>query len=163
MKYYPFVKKWAKIKPFLTDKTFNDVLHRDFNKYTMGRWGIEFKRGEFPETHESCSWSWDRKGRHPEYWKYVKHAACHWLVNANLELAKLVEPSKEWQIITSELHSTVWDGNDILFDMNFSALQVDPQEAFDLAYNDGTLMPIGKRMRVYLAENWQTTRNNKTK
>jgi hypothetical protein len=55
---------------------------------------------------------------------YVKHAACHWLVNFALELAQHVEPNRAWRIITSQEHSTVWDGKDTLFDFNFLALGV---------------------------------------
>ena len=153
MKYYPFVKKWSKIKPHLQNKKFQDTLVLDFNKFTNGRWNKPFTHGMIPFDFESCDWWCDRKGRRPEYWNYVKHAACHWLVNANLELAKLVEPNEDWQIVTSQKHSTVWNGNDILFDMNFSALGVDPQEAFDMAY-EGKLLEIGKRLRVYFAEHY---------
>lgn len=163
MKYYPFVKRWHKIRPFLSDKKFATILTRDFNKFTMGRWQQEFKLGMKPREFESCDWGWDHKGRQPQYWDYVKHAACHWLVNANLILAQLVEPKKDWQIITSEKHSTVWDGNEILFDMNFSALEVDPQEAFDLAYYGGRLLEIGKLNRVYYAEDWETAKKRRTK
>lgn len=152
MEYYPFVKKWSKIKPHLINKEFQDILVRDFNKFTYGRWGIEFKHGMIPFEHESCDWWCNRKGRRPEYWNYVKHAACHWLVNANLKLAQLVEPKEDWQIVTSDNHSTVWNGNDILFDMNFSALGVDPQEGFNTAYYEGELLQIGKQLKVYMAE-----------
>lgn len=152
MKYYPFVKKWSKVKPHLVNKEFQDILVRDFNKFTYGRWGIEFKHGMIPFEHESCDWWCNRKGRQPEYWNYVKHAACHWLVNANLKLAQLVEPKEDWQIVTSDNHSTVWNGKDILFDMNFSAFGIDPQEGFDIAYYEGKLLQIGKQIRVYIAE-----------
>lgn len=161
MKYYPFVKKWYKIKPHLSNSDFKKVLATDFNKFTTGRWGQRFEIGMLPRQFESCDWDWEIKGRKPHYWQYVKHAACHWLVNANLLLAQLVEPDKDWQIITSSKHSTVWDGEETLFDMNFSALQVDPQEAFDMAYFDGELLPIGKKLKVGMAENWETYKNRK--
>jgi len=152
MKYYPFVKKWAKIKPHLINKEFQDVLVRDFNKFTYGKWKIQFKHGMIPFEHESCDWWCSKRGKRPEYWNYVKHAACHWLVNANLKLAQLVEPKENWQIVTNDNHSTVWNGKDILFDMNFSALNIDPQEAFDIAYNNGKLLPIGKQLKVYMVK-----------
>lgn len=154
MKYYPFVKNWAKIKPHLEDELFLKILTRDFNKYTSGRWKKAFKKGMKPFDFESCDWHCERKGRRPQYWDYVKHAACHWLVNANLRLATLAEPNQEWQIVTSQKHSTVWNGNDILFDMNFSALQVDPQEGFDLAYFEGDLLEIGQYMKTYMASHY---------
>lgn len=153
MKYYPIVKNWKKIKAVIETKQVQDVLVRDFNKFTYGRWNQEFKHGMVPFEFESCDWHCERKGRRPEFWNYVKHAACHWLCNFNLKVAMLVEPTKEWQIVTSQKHSTVWDGNDVLFDMNFTALQVDPQEAFDIAY-EGRMLEIGKPMRVYFADHY---------
>jgi hypothetical protein len=147
MQYYPIVKKWAKIKPHISNETVQEILVRDFNKYTFGRWGQPFERGMYPRYFESCDWDVFKKGRRPEFWNYVKHAACHWLVNFNLELAKLVEPQRKWRILTSEKHSTVWDGEQTLFDFNFTALAVDPDEAFEMA-NKKQLKP-GQRMRVY--------------
>lgn len=154
MKYYPISKNWKRIKAVIETKEVQKVLVENFNKYTQGRWGEPFKPGMKPHDFESCDWWCDRKGKMPEYWNYVKHAACHWLVNLNLKVAMLVEPKKEWQIVTSQKHSTVWDGNDTLFDFNFSALGVDPQEAFDMAY-EGKLLEIGKSLRVYFAEHWK--------
>jgi hypothetical protein len=147
MEYYPLVKRWQKIKPHLSDETVQNILVRDFNKYTIGRWGRPFDKGMLPRYFETCDWDLFRRGRRPEFWNYVKHAACHWLVNFNLELAIRVEPEKEWRILASDKHSTVWDGKDTLFDFNFTALQVDPNEAFELA-NKKELKPK-QRLRVY--------------
>jgi hypothetical protein len=61
----------------------------------------------------------------PRYWQHVKHAACHWLINFNLGLAMSVPPKEPWRIHTSDAHSTLWNGDDVLFDMNASALRVD--------------------------------------
>lgn len=154
MKYFPIQKKWAKIKPFINDKEVQKVLVRDFNKFTYGRWHQEFKAGMKPTEFESCDWRCNtgKRGRQPEYWDYVKHAACHWLVNFNLKLAMLVEPTKQWRIVTSDNHSTVWDGEDTLFDFNFSALGVDVNEAWTLADQDGRHLKPGKQMRVYYSE-----------
>jgi hypothetical protein len=38
--------------------------------------------------------------------------------------------------IASDKHSTVWDGNDTLFDFNYLALGVPPDECFRLAYDE---------------------------
>jgi hypothetical protein len=42
----------------------------------------------------------------------------------------LVLPKKPWRIITSVKHSTVWDGDDTLFDFNFQAMGNPPDEFF---------------------------------
>lgn len=160
MRYYPFTKNWRKVRPHLSNKKVQDVLVRDMNRFTFGRWRTRFTQGMLPEQVESCDWRWGngRRGRTPAYWAYVKHAACHWLVNFNFELAKLVEPNKKWRILSGGCHSTVWDGEETLFDMNFSALGVDPNEAFDLANEEH--YPIGKRMIVYYADHYSEKTNN---
>jgi hypothetical protein len=162
MKYYPISKKWSKIRKHLDNKEFNDILVRDFNKFTYGRWKKPFKHGMYPFDFESCDWHCDRKGRRPEFWKYVKHAACYWLVNANLKLAMLTEPGKDWQIVVSNNHATVWDGDETLFDMNFTALAVDPDECFELAYTNGELIEIGKPMKVYFAEHYSVDQKRRS-
>ena len=151
-KYYDLKKKWRKVKPHLGDKRLNDILVRDFNKYTVGRWGKEFASGQYPTEFESCDWQSSHRGRKPAFRKYTKHAACHWLVNFTLRLAMLVEPDQKWRIITSQKHSTVWNGDDTLFDFNFRAFGIEPNECFQLA-NVKELRP-GKYMRVYFAAHY---------
>jgi hypothetical protein len=156
MKYYDLKKNWHRVRPHLTDKELNDILIRDFNKYTFGRWNQTFTYGDFPYEFESCDWNCDHRGRHPAFWQYVKHAACHWLVNFTLRLAMLVKPERPWRIITSQKHSTVWDGGDTLFDFNFQAFGIDPNECFELAFEE-ELKP-GKYLRVYFAEHYSVRR-----
>ena len=132
------------------EPAFRAVLERDFNKFTFGRWRKTFGPGQFPDEFESCAWACERRGRPAAYWQFVKHSACHWLVNANLKLAELSEPKRAWRILSGEAHSTVWDGVSTLFDMNFSALQVPPQEAFALSC--GRELQPGKQLTVHLAK-----------
>jgi hypothetical protein len=120
--------------------------------YTQGLWGKPFNPGQFPSEFESCDWRLDRRGPEPRFWRYVKHGACHWLVNFNLRLAQLTEPARQWRILTSDLHSTIWDGDQTLFDLSFFALGVSPEECFSLA-NERQLEP-GKKLKVYLARQW---------
>lgn len=58
-----------------------------------------------------------------------------------------VEPSRPWRIVTSADHSTVWDGEEALFDFNFLALGIDSDECFALA--DGRRLPMGKDSMVH--------------
>jgi hypothetical protein len=82
----------------------------------------------------------------------LKHAACHWLVNFNRELAVLAESKREWRIVTSKEHSTVWDSDETLFDMNFLALGVDADEAWRLARQKGKILAVGKEVLCHLAQ-----------
>jgi hypothetical protein len=152
MKYYDLKKNWWRVRPHLADKKLNNILVRDFNKYTFGRWGEEFTHGRLPwEFETSSSVICDRIGRRsPAFWRYTKHAACHWLVNFTLRLATLVMPERPWRILTSARHSTVWDGGDLIFDFNFQAFGIDPNQCF--ASGAHKELPPGKYLRVYLAE-----------
>lgn len=149
MKFYDVQKHWTKkIEPQLPAA--NDILVRDFNKFTFGRWKQKFKAGQVPHEFESCDWWCSHKGPMPRYWQYVKHAACHWLVNFNLRLATLVEPKRPWRIVTSDRHSTTWDGDNTLFDLNGLALFDSADHAFETA--DEEHLPVGEFMEVNFAE-----------
>ena len=158
MRYYDLKRHWTKkIEPHLANKQLNNILVRDMNKFTMGRWCKPFVHGKYPCEYESCDWSLDHKGPAPRYWKYAKHAACHWLVNFNLKLATLVKPAeRNWRIVTSDKHSTVWDGAKTLFEFNFLAFGIPAQECFDLAFQDGAVLRPGKYLRTYFAEHFAT-------
>ena len=64
----------------------------------------------------------------------------------------LVMPNRPWRIITSERHSTVWDDGDLMFDFNYQAFGVDPNESFDSAFDKE--LPPGKYRPVYFAEHY---------
>lgn len=158
MKYYSPTLNWPKIKRRLDDVELNRVLTRDFGKFTRGLWKKKFLETEFPADYETCDWLLGRRGRPPHYWAYVKHSACHWLVNFNLRLATLVAPKHRWRIVTSDEHSTVWNGvcgkHGLLFDLNFCALQVSPSKAWKLATTGkydlllpGQYLQVGRPMR----------------
>jgi hypothetical protein len=156
MDFYDFKRHWTRrIAPHLTRPEFTDVLVRDFNRFTFGRWGTPFVLGDVPAKFETCDWNLWHRGREPRYWAYVKHSACHWLANSNLALAKLSEPKRAWRIVTSDQHSTVWDGDTVLFDMNGAAL-MSVEQAFGMA-SDGPnahKLAIGEELVVEDAEHY---------
>src|SRR5262249_52500724 len=155
MRYYPIARRWTKrIAPHLEDPAVQKVLVRDLNKFTWGRRRKKFLPGMTPHEFESCDWWLGHRGPLPRFWHYVKHAACHWLVNDTVRLAERAEPRVEWRIVTSENHSTVWDGGEVLFDMNFLALGVPPEKAWQLASEGGKVLPVGKERRCYLVEHY---------
>jgi hypothetical protein len=47
-------------------------------------------------------------------------------VSSGPGLNRGAEPKRTWRIVSSEMHSTCWDGRETLFDLNFEALQVPP-------------------------------------
>jgi hypothetical protein len=154
LRYYDLRRQWKRVEPHLADEELNRILVRDFGKFTLGRWGRPFAPGQYPRDFESCDWDVGHRGPEPRFWRYVKHAACHWLVNFALRLALLAEPRRPWRIVTSRKHSTVWDGEGLLFDFNFLALGVSPPECWALARSGGRVLPPGRRKRVSYAEHY---------
>jgi hypothetical protein len=153
LRYYNIRRHWTKrIMPHLSDQKLNAILVRDFNRYTYGRWRRRFRHSNLPYHFESCDWHASHHPPYPRFWDYVKHGACHWLVNFNLRLATLAEPKQPWRILTSDHHSTVWDGKRTLFEFNFLAFGISPTECFNLA-NDKEL-PMGKPLKVYYARHY---------
>ena len=150
-RYYDLKKNWRKVKRHLRDPLLNYLLVEDFNKFTRGQWNVPFPEDLYPADFEDCDWLPDRsvdpKFRHCAYMRYVKHGACHWLVNFTLRLAVLVEPNREWCIITSDQHSTVWDGHETLFEFNWQAFGVPADVCFRSAHDEvlrpGEIMEIG--------------------
>jgi hypothetical protein len=112
-----------------------------------------FRPGMKPAELDGCDWRFfdgegnARRGWPPAFWGYAIHASCHWVVNFCLRLAELVEPRRPWRIVTSQKHSTVWDGAETLFDINFLALGVDPDEAWRLAR--GRELKVGRELRCH--------------
>ena len=95
------------------------------------QWGKPFLTASIPPTSTANGGGTGHKvarSRSIAYMNYVLDGASHWLVNFTLRLAMLVEPDREWRIITSEDHSTVWDGRDTLFEFNFQAFGELPEE-----------------------------------
>jgi hypothetical protein len=45
----------------------------------------------------------------------------------------LAEPQEPWRILTSGLHSTVWDGERTLFEFNYQAFKIYPAQCFSNA------------------------------
>lgn len=134
MKYYDLKKKWRYIKPHLKNKKLNKIIFKDVNEYQeMMGYPTKLKMGDYPYMVDGTDWHLSQKGRPPEYRNYTLACACHSLVRFNLKLARLVEPDSEWRIISSDRHSTVWDGNETIFEFNYYAFGIPASEAFKKA------------------------------
>ncbi len=155
--YYDPMKNWRRIKPHIDNPDVRQQLQADFSKYIEGRYGhygivYEPKKREWPFDYESHEWPLYRgRGRPPAYHKLVKFGACHWLVNTGLMLAQRAAPKRTWRIVTSDAHSTVWDGGHTLFDFNFTALGVDPDDAWDMAATDGLVLEPDEFLVTWIA------------
>jgi hypothetical protein len=128
MRYYLNSTTWTeKCVPHLNDPELRRILHRDFGLFVISHYGT-LKGDRMPGDFET----WDNKMR-PPWWQYVKDLACHYLVNFNLRLARLAQPDRPWRILTSHVHSTVWDGGKSLFDLNYTGAKTTAETTFRLA------------------------------
>jgi hypothetical protein len=142
VRYYDVQKNWRKLKPIVESIEAQQLLRIWFPLFRSGPYDrpdvIAQGRMTVPADHDFCDWRLEchrevpRRGRRPAFWDYVCWSGCHWLVHFNLFLAHNVE-QRHWKIRSSNQHSTVWDGDELLFDMNFLALGIPPEEALRLA------------------------------
>jgi len=75
-------------------------------------------------------------------------------VNFALRLACLAEPKRSWRIVTSDKHSTVWDGQRALFDFNYQAMGITAQDCWNAAAVGGYALTPGTYMKVHYAQHW---------
>lgn len=158
MQYYDLEKNWSKVGVHLDNKKVKRALIRDMNLLFNSRWHKQFEWEKGPRYYEVCCWEDGEQFRsrkyEPLFWRFTLYAACHWLVNFNLELAKLVLPNEPWRIVKSKKHSTVWNGNDLLFEFNLQAFGVSADVCFEEAYNYGRVLKPGRQRKCHKLEFW---------
>lgn len=115
----------------------------------------------WPREYDSCDWRCRieeprRRGPDPDFWDFVCHAACHWLVDLNLFVAGTAWPKVPWRILTVSTgkhnHSTVWNGSlekPVLFDANYLALNIPASEALRTVWY-GQELSVGEYLKGYL-------------
>lgn len=158
VRYYPVMRKWKQIRPIIKSVEATKIWRHDMRLYTVGRWENE-DVGRVPADNDSCDWRCNKK-HHPLY-DYACWGACHWLVNLNFYVARILEPTRNWRIVTSDLHSTVWDDtSNQLFDINYFSLGVPATEAWKRAFEGGTICPLDCELDVGLAEHYLAGRTS---
>src|SRR3954465_1903387 len=95
--YYPIQKRWSKIGPIFHSKECEKVWRSNMVEYLEQRAsenGYKYvaRSFAFPSDCDSCDWRYNRKGKHPAYFNFVCHSACHWLVDMCLFVAMKVHP-----------------------------------------------------------------------
>jgi len=159
--YYPIQKRWRKVGPIYRSEMAAAIWYPDMEAYGRQRasdYGYEWRSKPytpelFPEDWDSCDWRWShgRRGPQPAFWRWCTHGACHWLVGLSLFVAMRAEPDRPWRIVTSDKHSTVWDGDQTLWDGNFLALGVPVTDAWDLAGQqpESEQLPPGQPLHTF--------------
>ena len=167
-KYFAIGKHWTnKIKPVFESQYAQKILHHDFKKYAKVKqsdanrhykaMGLDknvtfsFKKKDMPCDLDGGGWRYYRIGRPPAFDSYVCKGACHWVANALLYTATKAFPKTQWQIITSDEHSTVWDGDCTFFDLNYFAMKIPPAVCFESTFSaDGlAILPVGQFLRCH--------------
>ncbi len=141
--YYPIQKRWKKLGPIFRSEEMTELAHSVMEIYAQHRartYGFQHKPKEFsssitPSDYDGCDWRLNtgRHGRQPDFWKYVCHGACHWTGPINIMAAMKAEPKKSWKLITSDRHTTVWDGEHTLFDPSYLAMRIPVADAWEYA------------------------------
>ena len=151
-RYYSFSRHWSKtLKSIIESPQAREILDRDFECYIAVKRANYIKhaisKGALPSDFDSCDW---RHGRLPAWHHYVCHGACHWIANTLLYVAMTAHPNRAWRIVSSPEHSTVWDGDQTLFDINYLTLGVSIDEcgAATFSHNDSVVLPVGEYLSL---------------
>ena len=144
MKLYDIQKNWNKIKPIIETDECKQIWFRDL-VISCKRRAIEhnyehhernYEDYERPMEFDTGDWRFWVQGRPPRYLEYVVQGRCHWVVNMNLYVAMRLMPEKPWRIVAGEDHSTVWYGEDMVFDINYFITGPDISGWWDKLFND---------------------------
>lgn len=156
--FYPLQRRWRKVGPIYRSDMARAIWLPEMKAYQrqrMSDYGVTYAYPEEtpdlrPSDWESSDWRYTcgRRGPEPAYWQYLTHGSCHWMCNLHLWVAVRAESDRPWRIVTSGKHSTVWDGDQTLWDPQFMALGVSATDAWDLAAEqpDSEMLPPGELM-----------------
>lgn len=137
---FDFKKDWCLVRDGFTSDVYRRQVWKDLKDYAgMRGWKAyahkQYRDFTLPSDFDSCDWRCAVKEL--PFHRHVVHGACHWLVNANLMVAKMSFPERQWCIISSDSHSTVWDGERCLFDPNAFALYPDVEKLGKMLFESG--------------------------
>ena len=122
MKYCDTKREWNSIRPFVDEtEEATSIWYYRFERYARSlNWSPKPLTPTLtPSGYDSCDWrsghyedprSVTRRGRRPRFWQYACFGSCHFNVYLNLYLAECIEPDRVWVVVSSDKHSTVWDG-----------------------------------------------------
>lgn len=157
-RYFDIHRNWGKLESVFESGAARSIWHPCIEEFEM-RHAAEHKftykprpNAEYPCDYDGCDWRFDTVKVERPFWKFARHAACHWVVDLALYVAKTSRPQTPWRILHAQKHSTVWNGcteKPVLFDINFHAMGISAPEAMDLA-SHGREMKIGKYLKPYL-------------
>ena len=160
LSFFPIQKHWRRLGPLFKSKESKSIWLPNMLEYHRNRaheFGFKYIRKKdmegSPACWDSCDWRFNREhpGPSPGFWEFACHSACHWVADMCLYVASNAYPNTPWRIVTSDKHSTVWNGcpkTPVLFDVNFLAIGVKPKEAWELA-SKGRMLKPGQWLRPW--------------
>lgn len=159
--YFPIQARWGKLGPIFKSEESTRLWRANLREYSEQRYAdyklsykYDPKRYSLPKHHDHCDWRFDRRrpGPMPAFWDFACHSACHWVVDMALYVARSAYGKVPWRVVSSQKHSTVWDGDEahpVLFDINFLALGISAPEALKLATTRGRILKPGRYLRPW--------------
>lgn len=90
---------------------------------------IGYEVGTMPAELDSRCYA-IKAGRPKGYADYILGGGCHWVCNWLLSCIEQVEPNKPWRIVTSDLHTCLWDGNRVLLDITYQGLDLSIEDSY---------------------------------
>lgn len=98
---------------------------------------LEGEQFLLPAQLDGSDWRWGIRGRHPRFFDYTLARSCHWLAPAWLLVAKQLYPECDWQIASSDLHTSVIDfDNRLLFDPYYQEVGVAPKKSLQMMFGN---------------------------
>ena len=143
--YFNVSKYWDKLNPIYETDEIKEIALYKLNAYLKVKAkddGYTFKpltEFVYPCDYNSDFWICDGRKRRLKYFNWVLHRACHWMAPINLEVIVKALPDREWRLVYSDFHSTVFDGKRTVYDLNYKAWGVPITELRDGINNDPSL------------------------
>jgi hypothetical protein len=147
MRHLNYSKYWPNARHLLNDKTYLDNAYIDTMSYIYDH---EYKRN-WPRDDRLLPGDWEGTGylhetrKRAEYWRFALLNACHFLTNNYLYLAQTFDPNRDWRIICNTRHSTIWDGADTIFDLQYGKINYSADQCYKTATSGKYAeLPVGK-------------------
>lgn len=181
--YVDIEKNWNKIKPYAVSAAATQIWKKDLKKHYnrsriydhnlsdyefnsdriidrfiyISQFEKRFSNSKKPSDYDYFYWRYERLGftdRMPAFWDYVVHDKSHWMVNFNLFVAEQAFPEEPWRIIVSDEHACVWNGRELFFDMNYSALIPDVKKHpfYDKLGKNVRVLAIGEKLKLSISD-----------
>jgi hypothetical protein len=139
--YFDIEAHWDGLEPIYESDNVKLACRVEYNSLLIARWLVDgkcyplelHKNFKYPEFFDETDWRTEQPEK--PYYKWTCSESCHWISNVNLLVAMFYQPEREWRLIKSREHSTVWDGETTIFETQFLALGIPVEETINIINN----------------------------